>query len=207
MISGSFILSFSLISSETSLLVPCAEKAAQNDEFAEMIGGVVGDEQGFAEKILAVAPAEGLEEIGFGLADEGFEVFEVLANGGDGGVPGVCGGWLGRFRPVRVGPLEGMIAACGWRAEVEDVALGDAEMLEQLPGGVGEIGWHGAAMFDREIFDGFVEGDVGLASAEESKELFAQFGRCIGFDSGGFGCAHRFPQQLDASGQHKAPTA
>ena len=48
----------------SSHLWPCSEEAAKDDEFAEMVGVVVGDEQGFAEEVLAVAPAEGLVEVG-----------------------------------------------------------------------------------------------------------------------------------------------
>jgi hypothetical protein len=159
--------------SEAWLFVPDAEEAAKNYELTEMISGVVGDEKRFAKEILAVAPAEGLEEVGFGPGDEGFEVFEVFVDGCDGGVPGVGGRRLGRFGPVIGGPLQRVIATGGRRGEVEDVALGDAEVLEELPGRVGEIGWNGAAMFGGEIFDGFVEGGVGLAAAKESDELFA----------------------------------
>ena len=46
------------------LLVPGAEEAAEDDEFAEVVGVVVGDEQGFAEKVLAFASTEGFVEVG-----------------------------------------------------------------------------------------------------------------------------------------------
>ena len=42
--------------------------------FAEMVGVVVGDEESFAEEVLAVAPAEGFVEIGGGVLDDGDEV-------------------------------------------------------------------------------------------------------------------------------------
>ena len=45
------------------LVGPCVEEAAEDDEFAEMVGVVVGDEESFAEKVLAVAPAKGFEEV------------------------------------------------------------------------------------------------------------------------------------------------
>ena len=74
--------------------MPGAEETAEDDEFAEVVGGVVGDEQGFAEKVLAVAPAEGFVEVGFGVFDEGDEVLEIGVDRGDGLVPGV--GWVAR---------------------------------------------------------------------------------------------------------------
>jgi hypothetical protein len=45
---------------QLTLFVPCAEKTAEEDEFAEMIGIVVGDEKRFTEEVLAISPAEGL---------------------------------------------------------------------------------------------------------------------------------------------------
>ncbi len=47
-------------------------------------------------------------------------------------------------------------------------------MLQKLPGGVGEVGWDGAAEIGGEIFDRFVEGGVGLATLKEGDELLAQ---------------------------------
>jgi hypothetical protein len=55
--------------------VPGPEEAAEEDEFAEMMRVVVGEEKGFAKEILAVAPAEGLVEIIRGLFDESDKVF------------------------------------------------------------------------------------------------------------------------------------
>jgi len=172
MTSGSFICSLF----EVSLFVPDAEEAAKNNELTEMISGVVGDEKRFAKKILAVAPTEGLEEVGVGFGDKGFEELEVFADGSDGGVPGVRGGRLGRFGPVFGGPLERMVAAGGRRGELEDVALGDAEVFEELPGGVREVGWDGGAMLGGKVFDGVVEGNVGLTAAEEFENLLAELG-------------------------------
>jgi hypothetical protein len=56
---------------------------------------------------------------------------------------------------------------------VEDVALRDAEMLEKLPGGVGEVGYNGAAVVGGEIFDGIVEGGVRLTALQEVDQLLA----------------------------------
>jgi hypothetical protein len=78
---GSFIIS--------SLLVPSTEEAAKDDELADVVGVVVGEEKRFAEEILPVTPAEGLVEIGGGVLDERFEALEVGADIRDGFVPGV----------------------------------------------------------------------------------------------------------------------
>jgi len=150
-----------------SLLVPGAEETAEDDEFAEMVGVVVGDEEGFAEKVLAVAPAKGFEEVRLRIFDERDEGFEIGVNDLDGTVPGVVGGWFGGLRPVVLWPAHGVVAAGGWRGEVEDVALGDAEMLEKLPGGVGEVRRNGAAKVGGEILNGLIEGRVCLAAMKE----------------------------------------
>src|ERR1700749_3247930 len=83
MSSGSFIFQ----GLRTSLLVPRAEEAAEEDEFADVVGVVVGDEERFAEKILAVAPAKGFVEVGGGFFDEGDKGLEVAMDRGNGFVP------------------------------------------------------------------------------------------------------------------------
>ena len=96
--------------------MPGAEQAAENDEFAEVVGVVVGDKEGFAEKVLAVAPAEGFEEIGVGLLMSAMKCLRSLWMAAMDCVPGVGRGWLWRFWPVAVGPLDGVVAAGGRRA-------------------------------------------------------------------------------------------
>jgi hypothetical protein len=66
-----------------------------------------------------------------------------------------------------------VVAAGGWRGEVEDIALGDTEVLEELPGGVGEILWDDATKIGGKILDGIVEGGVCLAAMEEVDQVFA----------------------------------
>ena len=156
--------------------MPDAEEAAKDNELTEMIRGVVGDKKRFAEKILSVAPTEGLEEIGLWPGDESFELLKIGANGGDRSIPGVRRGWRGRLGPVLFGPFEWMVAAGGRGGKVEDVALGDAEVFEELPGGVRQIGRDGGAVLGGKVFDGVVEGDVSLASAKEVDDLFAELG-------------------------------
>jgi hypothetical protein len=163
-----------------SLFVPGSQEAAEDDELAEMVGGVVGYEESFAEEVLAVSPPEWLEEIGFGIFDEGDKTFEVTVDSFDGVVPGVVVGRLRVPGPVVVGPLDGVIAARRWRGEAEDVALGDAEMLKELPGGVGEVGWNGGTEVGGEVLDGVVEGGVGLATFKQRDELLAQWCVLVG---------------------------
>ena len=76
-------------------------------------------------------------------------------------------------------------------AEFEDVVLRDAEVFEEHPGRVREIFGLGSAQFRRQIFDGVVEGGVGLAAGEECEEVLAELGvRVLGMRaSGGIGCS------------------
>jgi hypothetical protein len=69
--------------------MPDVEETAEDDEFAEVVRGVVSDEEGFAQEVLAVPPPEGFVEIGFGIFDECDEVVEVGMDGRDGLIPGM----------------------------------------------------------------------------------------------------------------------
>src|ERR1700748_600821 len=86
-----------------------------------------------------------------------------------------------------------MVAAGGRRREVEDVALGYAEVLQKLPGGVGKVGGSCAAEIGGEPFDCFVEGGVGLALLKKTNELLAQGGllvSCVSRFFRGLCCCH-----------------
>ena len=134
---------------------------------------MVGDQKSFAEKVLPVAPTKGFEEVGVWIFDKCDEGFEIGMNELDGTVPGVVCWWFRGMRPVVLRPSHGVIAASGGRGEVEDVALGDAEMLEKLPGGVGEVRRDGATEARRKTLDGLVEGGVCLTAMKEVDQLFA----------------------------------
>ena len=134
---------------------------------------MIGDEESFAEQVLAVAPTERFVEVGFRILYKRLKVFCVGTNSGDALIPGVTCWRLWGFWPVVVGPLHAVIAA-GWRrGEVEDVALCDAKVIEDLPGGVGKITCYSASEICGKVLDYFVEGDVGLSAVKEGDQLFA----------------------------------
>jgi hypothetical protein len=60
-----------------------------------------------------------------------------------------------------------VIAACGRSGEVENVSLGDAEVLEELPRRVRKIGGYDTTLIGWQIFDRIVECSVGLTASEE----------------------------------------
>ena len=123
---------------------------------------MVGYQQGFAEDGLAGAPGDWREQICFAIRDQSLDGFQVAAKIADGVVPGSGVGGRGRGWPIFVVPFA--VFVCWVGAEVEDVLLGDAEMFEEHPGGVGEVRGLCAAEIGWEIFCDVVEGGVGLAS-------------------------------------------
>ena len=137
-----------------------------------MIGVVIGDEEGFAEKILTFAPAEWLVKVGGGIFDKSDEVLLVAVDGSDGLIPGMRGGRFGRLRPVVLRPTNGVVTTGGRCGEVKNVALGDAKVLQKLPGRVGEIRWNGAAEVGGKILDSIVEGGMRLATTQKFDQLF-----------------------------------
>jgi hypothetical protein len=52
--------------------------------------------------------------------------------------------------------------------------LGEAEVLEEHPCGMGQALRHFAAEFGREVGDDFVEGGVGVAAVELGDEVLAE---------------------------------
>src|SRR5579885_75329 len=112
-------------------LFPSAEEAAEKKEFAEVIGVVVGDEEGFAEQRLTGAVGERGEEVGVLLADNPDQGVKSGTEGMDGLVPGCGVGRSGRFWPVAGGKFRGDVL---WIArELEDVPLSDAHVFENFP--------------------------------------------------------------------------
>jgi len=98
-------------------------------DLAEVVGIVVGDEEGFAENGLAIAVGDLGVEIGRGIRDKLTHGVEVVADLGDGAVP-IFGCGIG-FRPISVRPFWRLV--CGIPAELEYIGGGDADMFEQLP--------------------------------------------------------------------------
>jgi hypothetical protein len=119
------------------LALPRAEQPPKHDQLAGVIGVVVCDEQGFAQQVLALAPCKRFHKGSrCGVPEQLFKVLTVLLDLVDGVVPCTR---VWRFRsvwPVRRRPLSGFVRAILIPAEVEDIALRDADMLNDLPGGV-----------------------------------------------------------------------
>ena len=126
---------------------------------------------------MAGAPGKGFDELGVG--GGGQELVEGGAIGADlveGLLPGASVGRFGLGGPVGVGPLARLVGAVEVVGEGEHVVLGDADVFDDLPGGVREIFRDCTAEFDGEVLDGVVEGGVGVAAIEQSGDFAAEFG-------------------------------
>jgi len=75
--------------------------------------------------------------------------------------------------PVVVRPLHG-VDVLGIHAEVEDVFLRDAQVLEQLPHAVLESIRARPALVRRHVFERIVQADVRLLPVENPGELFSE---------------------------------
>ena len=99
---------------------------------AEVVGVVIGEEQGFVQQGLVVGVRDRSEYIRCGIFDFGGELFAVGAEGSDALLPGFCVGRFRGFWPIARRKVGGDML--GVESVFDDVPLGDAEMLEEFPG-------------------------------------------------------------------------
>jgi hypothetical protein len=134
---------------------------------------VVGGELHASDERLAGAVRDRCEQVGRRLRVLGQcgERGAVGAVGGEALVPGGRRLRLGIARPVVVGPVRLDVVRVA--AEVEDVALHDADVLHELPCRVGEPVDAAAAQRGREIGHRVVERRVRLAPGERLRDLRA----------------------------------
>lgn len=152
---------------------PQAHHLSQDAQLAGVVGVVAGDEVNLPQQGVAVLAAVGQrgEEVGFGVLDDGYQPLTVGEEGGNGLVPaGEVGGRISR-RPVVVGPAGPVIVV---RLDVvEDVLLGQAHVLQQMPEGVVAAGRRGVDVLRREIGHGVLKIHVRLPFDQQVDELFA----------------------------------
>src|SRR4029434_1228945 len=114
---------------------PHAEKPADCDQLAYMVGVMVCHEQQFTQVCLTRSVWNASKEVAFGICSKPLKLLSIPLEVGDAPLP-----LLARWRPVGggpvvVGPLPLLIR--GVAAEVQNVRLGEPQVLQQLPGGVG----------------------------------------------------------------------
>lgn len=133
---------------------------------------MIGDEHGFPKESLTGSMFQRSEEIGGRIANEVTHCIEVGQNLRRRPLPIV----LGRFRCWPIVVREGHFLLAGINAEIENVPLSEADMLQQLP-------WR-ARRTDRRIVDtlkwktvqcgGYV--NMGRTSVEQFDEMIAKRG-------------------------------
>lgn len=152
--------------------LPGAGLAAKQDELAEMIGVVIGDEHGFTQDGLALAVRDASEEIRFRVLnqfDHGAQIGVEIANAA---VPGGGVGRSGGGRPVAGRERRRDVAQIA--AEFEDVPLGDAEMFEQLPERVSGARDFLPAEGGRDVLQDASGAGVGLLVAQQAHQVAAE---------------------------------
>lgn len=149
-----------------------AENTTQNQEFAQVVGVVVGDEEGFAEDGLAGAVRERREEVRVFVLHEFDHGVEIGVEGFDRVVPGFGVGRRGRFWPVAGRPIRRNVFRVA--REFEDVPLRKAHVFEHFPGGVRGAFRADALEFRGPVFDGIVKSDVRLAALEKFNEMIGK---------------------------------
>jgi hypothetical protein len=155
------------------LSFPDAERTAYRDKLAEVIGVVIGDKQDRAQVgLLSFAGRHSREQIHGVSSDEplqllaiGFEIVDAF---------GPCRRVRRRgLRPVIARPLQGVDVP--WvDAEVEQILLRQAHVLEQLPEGVLEAWRLRPALTHRDTVDGLFKADVGFVPVKETRQLRPQ---------------------------------
>ena len=149
-----------------------AQQAAQQQQLSQVIGVVVGYQQGLAQDGLPLTMGDGGEEVGGGVGDQLLQGCEVGAKSSEAFFPSVVGRRGVARRPVAGGEVQ--LFVFGVAAEVEDVPLRDAEVLQQLPGGVGRARGLGGAQLGGPVGDDLVEADVGVAPVEQLDDVLPQ---------------------------------
>jgi hypothetical protein len=151
---------------------PGAERAPNHHQLTEMIGRMIRDEEELAQVGLAVASWNSCEEIYAGVQGQLLQGLAILPGGRHALVPGVCGWWRDALRPVVVGPVELLI---GWiPAELENVILGQTDVLQQLPGRVGEAVRCLSSKIRRKPGDDLLETNVRILPIQQVRDRGAQ---------------------------------
>jgi len=154
-------------------LCPRSKRAADRDDLAEVIGVVIGDEEKRAEAgLVALARRDQRVEIR-GLARQLLELLAFAREGRNRLVPRGRVRRRGMLGPVVVRPFH-LVDVLRVHAEVEDVLLRDAHVLEQLPHGMLEPGRAGTALIRRQAVDRLVEAHVRFCPVEKPDQLFTK---------------------------------
>jgi hypothetical protein len=139
---------------------------------ADVVGVVIGDEQRFAKDSLTAAMRNFREQIGLGIQDELLHCLEVALNDLGALVPSCRAGRRCAFRPVACGPIRRDMFRIP--RELEDVPLGEADMLEQFPSGVRGAGRFCASKVQGQAGNCLLEIEVRVFARKQIREMLTE---------------------------------
>ena len=154
--------------------VPRSQRFPDGDQLSDVVSVVIGNDEDRSEPgLVRLAGRHWREGVERRLRDERLQCLSIEPEQRDRFVPRGVVGRLRRGRPVIVGPCA-IVDVVGIRAEVQQIALRDAHVLDQLPWGVLEARRRRTTQVMWKAFDRLVEGDVGIFPVEQTIELGAQ---------------------------------
>jgi hypothetical protein len=145
--------------------------AAHHHQLAQVISIVVCHQERFTKQGLSFAMRNFGGEIASRIGDQlayGFKVSEDLFHAF---VPGFVAGRRFGFGPVFVRPLGRRVF--GIFAELKDVPLGNADMLQQLPGSVRTAIRLAAAQFAGEVFERLAQINMRFSLGKQVDDVLA----------------------------------
>lgn len=147
-------------------LVPRAEDAAKQHGLAQVIRVVVSHEQSLAQDSLAVAVRNLGEQVGGFVGYQLAHRLEIRPERPETLFPSFFVRRRSRARPITLGKIRGLVL---WVArELEDVPLGDSQVLEDFPRRVLRAFEPRASQFGREILENCIEIRVSVPALEET---------------------------------------
>jgi hypothetical protein len=149
------------------------EHPPHHHQLPEVIGVVIDGQDHLAQRRLAVAMRERLEQIDRLIARNRDKCIEIAAVRGDAPVPRrVVRRYVVR-RPVDLRKLGRHMLRVA--RELEDVRQRDAQVLQQLPRGVGTAGGTFPPQLRGEVLHRIVESDVRVLAIEKRNQLLAKY--------------------------------
>ncbi len=155
-----------------SALSPHAKRLAHRHDLAHVIRHVIGREQDRAKVGLTRRARRHRRRQVVNLPGHVLQPLSRPQAGRDAVFPRGIVGRRGRRRPVVVRPRQ-VVLVGGVHAEVEDVVLRDADVLQQLPRRVLEAGRAHASRLRRHAGHGLVEADVCVLPVEDPHQMVA----------------------------------
>src|SRR5437899_3468237 len=179
------IFFFTTVESMVPSLSPHAEGAAHGDELADVIRVVVDHQHELAQIRLTRSVRDRREQVEPSIGRERFQRVPIASECGDALVPGSGVGRRVGLRPVIVRPFR--LDVLRVAAELEDVELRQAQMLEELPQRVRHPLRLSTARVRRDPIDRPFEVDVGVMPFEGLRDQRRE--RRTGSGRRGFPCA------------------